>query len=177
MKLEDYLKELETCPDVALKFKLGVYDNFPIILNANFEKVIKDLLDAKNFKLEKESGEEDKRYYIDYVPGTVKLRVLNYFGYFAPGFWCYETEEQSKLFQKQLKNYNMVIILDSTQRKKIPKTSNLRALASVIRDIGEYIIEKRISAFLPHTSWWYGPEDGSRVVYHNPNETLPTIRK
>ncbi len=36
MRLEEYLTALKECPDEELKDELGVYDNFPIFLRADF---------------------------------------------------------------------------------------------------------------------------------------------
>jgi len=37
MNLEQYLSELISCPDKNLRQELGVYDNFPILLKANYD--------------------------------------------------------------------------------------------------------------------------------------------
>ena len=53
MKLDEYIEELESCPNIEITrenhnsnvftAKFGIDNNFPILLNANYDSIIKDL--------------------------------------------------------------------------------------------------------------------------------------
>ena len=86
MKLDEYLRALQDCPDEQLKDELGIYDNWPIFLNADFGFVVEYLIQSESYRYDKsESYRYDKALektniinHFDYVPGNVNLQVFNW---------------------------------------------------------------------------------------------------
>ncbi|MBI3190273.1 hypothetical protein HYZ41_01065 [archaeon] len=160
MKLREYLDSVKECSDKELGNEYGIYDNFSILLNANFETVINDLENFGNYKLYLAEGvtPPGKILNLNYLPGVVNLRILNWV---MPGSGlCIEGIEE--------KNYNMTINLHSYQDRKIDNTSDSRAIAMVVGDVGEYILKNNITACFPKSRGdkHHKPADYTRIVFN-----------
>jgi len=184
MKLRDYLKGIENCPDEELTNKFGVYDNWPTFLNADFDSVINYLKNSKEYNytggFTEESGDElirckgvniykkgnlifiDKKiqkHFFNYASGTVNLQVLNR----IPLNSCNGSDED---IWNQKSDYKMMIRLHPYKKNKIKGISTLRALAIVIGGFGKFILNENIPACMPNTLGWDNLQDYSRIVYY-----------
>ena len=172
MKLEEYLEALQNCPDEQLRDELGIYDNWPIFLNADFDNIVAYLRESKRYEHEKAIEKSDGiNHLFDYVQGTVKLQVFNWIPPFATTGSSFGNTERGRIeSERQLRDYNMTIMLHPYQDRKIESVHWLRALAMVVDDIGQLIIRENIPACMPDTIGWkyLDEEDYSRIVYHNP---------
>jgi len=170
MELEHYLKALKDCPDEQLKDELGIYDNWPIFLKADFDFVVKYLKAFESYK-HKETLEKDDgtKHLFDYIPGTVEMQVFDWISpTFTTGIGCNNTRKS----ERQLRDYNMTILLQPYQQRKIEGVHKLRALAIVVDDLGQFIIRENIPACMPKTIGWnycnLVTTDYSKIVYHKP---------
>jgi hypothetical protein len=162
MKLQEYLEALEACPDAELEEELGVSDNWPIFLKADFGKLSRDFQESGKYKF-KEIYKQRLR--LDFIPGTVRLQLFDWMGLdSATGGGSNRTEKDKEHYQRQSDNYNMTILLHHNQEKKMD-VPNSRALVMVIDDIGKYIQKGVISACFPCSMGYKYREDYSRIVY------------
>jgi len=170
MRLEEYLEALQNCPDEQLKDELGMYDNWPIFLNADFGSVVEHLRQSENYTHRK-TIEETKgvKHLFEYALGTVHLQVFNW----IPPFFCNGSEEDK---QRQKNDYNMTLILHPYQDRKIEGVHWLRALAMVADDIGQFSIRENIPTCMPNTIGWKYLDDKnySKIVYHQPETPVPS---
>ena len=72
--MREYLEALAACPDESLRDRLGVYDNWPIYLKADFETVIDGLMGTGKFVL---GDKTDVECELNYAPKPVRVRVFN----------------------------------------------------------------------------------------------------
>jgi hypothetical protein len=166
-KLEEYLEELQNCPDEQLTGELGVYDNFPIHLSGN--------LDCVHRYFEQSDMYQDGSEYAKFMAPGVKKKWFSY----VPGTVIISTEEEiaewpptEVIKDYESRGFNGTIQLHPYQNKKMEGDSS-RALAHVIKDMGEFLITENISACMPKTRGWnhLDEEDSlSRLVFHNPPE-------
>jgi len=161
MKLQDYLKAIGECPDEEVEINIvnqgtrkcnqltaefGVYDNWPILLKAGLEKVVQDLESAEKYKFK---GPYNKGYEFYYIPGTVNLQVL-------------------QITEDHLTKYKTSILLHHYQDKKIPGISWEKAIALVIEDLGQLIIQENIPTCMPRSVGWKYCEPCHFFAYDNP---------
>ena len=177
MKLDEYLEALQNCPDEQLKDELGVYDNWPIFLNADFDSVVEHLKESGKYKhtdtIKKDGG---IKHLFNYMPGTVEMQVFNWIPSMSTtGCGCNNTERDRIESERQLRDYNMTIMLHPSQDRKIKGVYQLRALAMVADDIGQFAINENIPACMPNTTGWkyLDVNDYSKIVYHEPK--TPTL--
>lgn len=180
MELDDYLAELEACPDgidpdsngkyTFLIWRSGIYDNWPILLNADFEQVVND------FKESREKHDLLGGVYLqvgdsssfNYEPGTILVRVMRN----RPGStYTHQPEHEDR----QRRDYNMGIYLHPYQDRVVGGVDQFRVMAHVIADIAKYAKKKKIPLCFPNTfprkqlvklsdrplEW-----DHSRIVYY-----------
>ena len=72
--MREYLDALATCPDESLTDRLGVDDNWPIYLKADFGKTVEDLATSGKFAVRSRLDEECR---LDYTPKPVVVQVFN----------------------------------------------------------------------------------------------------
>ena len=173
MQLEEYLTILKECSDeLLLRDELGVYDNFNILLKANYNTVVKDLLNFENFKLEKSMKIDERERSVLVVDGGIEeggvdIQVFSYVTPFSTTGYGYNlTEEDVKHSQRQLKDYNMSMRLHQYDMEK--HIFDLKKIAMVIQVIGKYILEKQIPACFPESVGRSHSKDYSRIIYHQP---------
>lgn len=185
MELDKYLKALEECPDEMvfhgkdkrllsrLTTELGIYDNWPILLSAKYDEVVKDLLASivsnelfsGQYRLVEERINNKRGLFnniFNYVPGTILMQVRNSIcslDYSAD----YPKLEHSS---RQKKEFNMSFSLHPYQEKKIEGVENSRAMAIVLADIGRYVQKKGFALCFPCSMGWDNLEDLSRIVYY-----------
>lgn len=184
--LEEYLEALHNCPDEQLNDKLGIDDNWPIILNANPKSFAELLVQSGNY--ETKTKRENKTrilLHLDYVPGAVEMRITN-----GVGNYCLTRMRNEPLklntveSERQLRDYNMSITLHPYPHRhhniKIEGVSELRAMAIVIEEIGQLAIRENIPVCMTKTIGWkyhdaeeYPDVAYPRVVYHQPNKFNP----
>jgi len=79
MRLDEYLEALQNCPDEQLNDELGIYDNWPILLNADFGSIVEHLKQSKDYRITDTIEKSDGvKHLFEYVPGTVILEVFNW---------------------------------------------------------------------------------------------------
>jgi hypothetical protein len=152
MRLDEYLKQLETCEDPErLQKDLGIYDNRSVLLSVNFDEFVADLLNQR-FKIHKADGNEGRiNHLIDFIPGTVRMKVCNRVSpYDTIGFGFGNTEEEARESGRQLEEYNVSVCLHPYQEQKIPDTDWRVAVAQVALDLGKYAMRKGISICFSH---------------------------
>ena len=177
MKLEEYLEALRNCPDEIVKFndsgfnrdlniltlEFGVYDNFPILLQADYDKVVEHLKNSKGYKfIERSDTKEGRSNSFHYIPGTINLWVYDY--PFVDDIYLGEKNKDRDL----RKSYNITIMLHTYQEKKIVGVSKEKAMSLVIQDLSNYIIQEKISACFQKSIGWKYKRGFSRMIYHKP---------
>jgi len=178
MRLDEYLEALQNCSDEQLTDKLGMGDNWPIFLNADFDSIVKHLRQSDKYKhdrIRKKTSGTNHLFY--YVPGTVILQVFNWIpSNSTTGNGCNNTEGDRIESERQLRDYNMTIILHPYQKIEMDGVHRLRALAIVADDIGQFAIRKDIPLCLPRTTDCKYPDakDYSKIVYHKPKTPVPS---
>ncbi len=165
MDLRSYLEAINVCPDDKLAAEHGIHDNHPLFLNWEFQKLLLYLNQCGKYE-QKDIVDQGKGYYtyqFNYLLGTVYLQVDNYV---SPNFTSGkgETEEEIKHEQRQLKDYNLMILLHPYQKKKIPQINDVRALTTVIMDICSMALRESVPLCLPFSKGWEH-QDLSRIVY------------
>jgi hypothetical protein len=165
MRLEEYLEALGNCPDEQLQDELGIGDNWPIFLDAEFDTVVEHLRQSGSYRHRNtcEEGNGEVNHLFDYVPGTINLQVFN---------WTYSHLGSEKDQQRQEEDYKMTIMLHPYQEdNEIEGVHWRRALAMVVEDIGKFIIKEDIPVCMPKTigNRYLSDEDYSRIVYHEPD--------
>ncbi len=112
MLLDEYLEALKNCPDDKLTQKLGIHDNLPIFLNANFDTIVRFLLESGKYRSQRILGTgKYVKHLLDYVPGIVTLQVSNWLW----GDFCIGSEQDR---QRQSRDYNMTLMLHPYQEKE-----------------------------------------------------------
>lgn len=177
MRLEEYLEALRTCPDEKLTEELGIYDNWPILLQGNYDEIVRDLesssesgsLFSGEYRFRREARNQDgsvtRRY--EYVAGTVELQ-------FDPKVLDTTFPEQSpEHHERQLRDFTVNFCLHPYQDKKIPETSWKRAIAIVAEDICRYATKKGFALCLPHSVGSNYSEEFDRIVYFEPRTPAP----
>lgn len=172
MKLDEFLKALETCPDRKLKEELGIDDNWPIFLKTNIDHVVRCLKKYKTFKYLKEGNYLGLIYYLfEYVPGTVNLQVLD--GLRDTNYSLRE-DERDKL---RSRGYRTTTTLHPYQDRKMEGVNYLRAMAMAVADVSRLIIRERIPICVPQTlgcEKYRDTEEFPRKVYYRPRLPLRT---
>jgi|SRR3989338_1187921 len=172
MRLDQYLKALEDCPDEFLKegrerplwrltAELGVYDNWPILLGIDFKGFLQHLNDS-DFTLVEEIKGKKNTCDACYNPGTVGLRVRNYF----EGMVTSKLVSQEHHKRQMSGRFSISVMLHPYQAKKMVGVNEIRVLALVIVDIGRYALEHNIPLCFPNSRGWDNLEDYSRIVYY-----------
>ena len=172
MNLDEYLVGLKNCVDDEVKIKsgrivsrftaeFGVYDNWPILLRAEVEDVVKALQEHEKFSFKDTIYFEGKRHLFSYIPGTVELQVLNSAG----GFFCNGNEEE---IARQQSEYDITLLLHPYLENKIENVSDTKAMTMAINDLANYIKENNIPACFPLSTGWNDIDDYSRIVRFDP---------
>lgn len=180
-RLEDYLQELKTCPDDKLRDELGVYDNWPILLNADFEKLTKYLEESGKYLLTEKRG--DQIYFFINTANTTQIAVCNFLKYLCGRDYGSDWSEEE--IKKQSTEYNATGILQPRHSLYTPLEGSLytplegtawiREIAKVIDDLGQHIIKENIPACFPNSIGWEYRRSKirrkdciSRLVYNQP---------
>ena len=171
MKLQPYLQALRDCPDVLVetgKYKgrhpltteLGVYDNWQVLFNANVAEVVTDLLASGRYKPIKRGG---SAHWLNFSQGTVELQIHDRFS--EDNLLFAGLDEKGAHYQVQMEKFNRYLMLHPYQEKRIPNTSDERALVLVINDISQYFKQQNIPFCFPESMGWGHLDDLSRIVY------------
>ncbi len=173
MKLDEFLKALESCPDGELKEELGIYDNWPIFLKADFDHVFRCMEQDRTFEYLKERSREFHGFFhfFYYAHGTVYLQIMN-------GLWDINCSlrkgEDDKL---QSRGYRTTITFHPYQDRKMEGVNYLRAMAMAVADVSRLIIRERIPICVPRTlgcEKYRDTEEFPRKVYYRPRLPLRT---
>ena len=183
MKLEDYLEALKHCPDEQLTDELGISDNWPIFLKADIDSVVEYLRESGEYKPEKTVERADRvEHLLSYVSGTVLLQVFDWVpSSFTTGCGANDTERDRIESERQMRDYKTTILLHPYQDRKMSGIINSRAVAIVVEEIGQFVIQGGIPACMPNTIGWKSfqeeyprsDQDYSRIVYHQPDREKP----
>ncbi|MFA5992315.1 MAG: hypothetical protein WC796_01265 [Candidatus Pacearchaeota archaeon] len=160
MKLAEYLRAIGECPDEELASRLGVYDNWPILLKVDFEKLFNYFRNSgiyshqgtKNYK-----NPSGRCEFFDFIPGTVSIQVCDY----TSGGKMYG-EEVYEIIDRR--GYNARISLHDDQERKMPVHDH-RAIAIVIEGIStNFIIPESIPMMFPSSIGHNNLENKSQRV-------------
>lgn len=179
MNLEAYLAQIETCPDDRLKQEWGVYDNFAIHLDTDFDTLVsllKNLNDYEHIDTNFEEREENQQTFFNYIPGTVEVQIYPQVNKFfitghnikVNGDFQEGDKDLEKHYNKQNGRYQTTITLHWNQSKIIEGASTLRAIAMVIKDISQMAMEQKIPLCMTKSIGWdylNTPEGFERIVY------------
>ncbi len=177
MNIEDYLTVLKECPEGKvvcdglemdlISAEYGVYDNWPILVNIDYESFITYLTNSGKYQL-KEKRQENSGHencIINYIPGVVTLLVRNYVHPFnTTGFGFPTTPEEAKHSEKQVKNHQITIMLHPYQEKNNPK--EYRIMAEVITELANYFMKNKIQFCLPKSTGRAHTNELERIVYY-----------
>ena len=148
--MREYLEALKTCPDESLTDRLGVHDNWPIYLKADFGKTVEDLVATGKFAVRSSLDEE---CWLDYIQKPVGVRVFNRLA--KPlGLKI----DEGIMIQNEY-NMSMVVVHDPSQRGQ--GNQWLKSMAIAIGDIGEYVTARNIPAYFPK-----GKINGTSPIVH-----------
>ena len=168
MKLDEYLIELENCPDEELDSRLQVKDNTDIFLRADFEKVVEFLNSCGRYSRTLVTDYHGKpKHDFESYPIGVALQVASW----LPPLYCSYGPEGSPMREegeRQKRDYNMSISLHPSMKENEIADHYLRAIALVIKDIAEYIIKEKIPACLPRVVGQNPVEDVKDIVVYEP---------
>jgi len=184
MELEKYLQEIETCPDEEtsvngkitslLTAEFGIYDNFPILIGANYRKIIFDLMATKHsheqFSGEYElqpsftSGSREINNIFHYVPGTVLMQV--------------QDRKKSERDNIESDKFSVGIVLHPYQEKRANEHWT-RTIAKVITDLGKYAIKNNLPLCLPEAigTRYLDSDHASKIIYFNSDRVLDKFFK
>ena len=182
MELDNYLMELASCPDEVVsnwnesqfRKRLGVYDNFHILISASYEEVFQNLINFPGKKfIEKTIVHPGKCKSLNYGPGTIALQVQPLTWYeFEDGLISYGCSNNQEHLAKQIKEFKTKIVLFPYQKEnKIPGVlDDLKSMAIVIIEIAELVKLNNLSLCIPAAARYtnypgYPNEDISRIVY------------
>jgi len=193
MRLKEYLEALRNCTDDLVEVngrqvsrytaEHGVYDNWPISINLDIEKVVVLLTESGKFEIVKPIGpsgfafedmskDETMEGILNYKQGTVRANVYNSVRYVSG------TEAD---MNRQKRDFQSTILLHPYQGKahfgedfdsihpgiRMPNTFWQKAMALAIIDIGEMILEKKLAVYFPKSiGTKYADDAYSKIVYH-----------
>ncbi len=170
MHLDEYLEALGKSPDDKLK-EFGVYDNFTVFMNSDFKRTKEHL--ARQFNLNFE--------YPDTYSDRTRLIFLQFSDECGGGtLTCPVSHERLAdhkegliHLNKQRTNYTITLVLHPNPESR--EREYYRAMAGVISQIGQFILENELQICIPNYARESSKfEDGlhhydySRIVYHNP---------
>lgn len=178
MKLEAYLKAIRECPDEIVEIKdkysqegktkthkltaeLGIYDNWPIFLDGNWQDLEKMLRETEKFG-DAESLFKNKCF--GYLPGTITIYHLTQFKGFLHKQGYRLNEEDKKHFERQ-KKYNLALVVQPYQQKRIEGYYQ-KVMGDVIIELSNIFVKNNISFCFPHSIGWKNSGDLSRIVYY-----------
>ncbi len=177
MKLEEYLKAISECPDEIVELNrrklhrltvdFGVYDNWPILTNADYNKVVEDFKKNPKWEYKGEGISHSNPQLIsdafDYIPGVIVMGMQN----FVPRI------DSFGLSPKQEEFFNMGFCLHPYQ----PHTGNWQKIrVQAITDIANYLVGSNLPVCFPRSRGWKNREDKSQIVYW-PDELHDEIQK
>jgi len=128
MRLEEFLKALEKCPDENLGTEWGISPSWPIFLNAPFGSVAQLMNQTDGYKFDKTLKDDDVktkngegiRHLFDYVAGTVQLQISKGVHPFSTTGTGLNISKGDRIeSERQLRDYKMTILLDPYQEKKM----------------------------------------------------------
>jgi hypothetical protein len=161
MKLEDYIKELKTCPDGELTSRLGVYDNFPVLINLDY-----DIAQIKLYKTPrlKHIERENKILEVEEFHFDDNIHVLRLHS--RPYNLYYLDKKTKKKIQKA--DYKSYFFLHPYQVEK-PPFDEQRKMADMILYLSEeFLIKNKIPALFPIQG--ADVNDLSKFVFYAPRK-------
>lgn len=177
MRLDDYLEKLQNCQDERLKSEFGLSDNWYIFLNMDFNRFIDHLKESDNYSyLDARKQNDEVCYFFEDKSTVIELQIVNkIYDMTTTGCAC-ETEIDKIESKRQLRDYNLTIVLQHPYRdRNIENVLNSRLMGNVVLNIGNFAIEKGIPLCMPQSIGFdYDKKDYSRIIYHEPNIPVPS---
>ncbi len=190
MELEEYIHELQKCPDIDLESELGIYDNYPILLNYRLDSLL-DLLQANGYDFideikydpiaslgevwEKMSESSRQKYLSKPIKSrfrnsskTADLLVSISVPFNLTTNFFLSTKQSELEMERQLSDYNLNITL----HWPLGWPKSQRGLANAVEEISRLAIKYKIPLCLPHSMGIKDLDnpDYSRLVYYVPNK-------
>lgn len=187
MELEEYLQRLRDCPDELItpdgknlftnRFtaEFGIYDNWDILLKADYDEVVRDLIDSMSarslfkeqyrFVRDVETDGSYRNKLFEYVPCHVVIQAGN----IVPPGGILEGDTPAILeSNRQQREFSMSLCLHPYQKKDIEGVSCNKAMAVIIDDIAQYAIKKDLPLCFPCSIGYAYGDDFSRIIYWSP---------
>jgi len=160
MNLEEYLEELKNCPDNELTSRLGVYDNYPVVLSLDYTAAKKKLQELDRFTIIKRTNSANAQTFnFDDGMHTLTLHNREYNLY-------YLDKKTEKKIQKM--NYRSYFFLHPYQAEHHPFDEQ-RKMAEMIIYLGkEFLMKQKIPALLPIQG--SDVSDASKFVFYSPRK-------
>ncbi len=153
--LEDYLREVRECPDGELTNRCGIYDNWPILLGADFDCVMGDLEGSGKYTVvEKSYGYQ----LFNFTRGTIQVQAC-----FRVGAGLLRGGDEDQ--RRQEEGYNMMLMLHPYQEHEMPE-HQFRCIAIVAEDLLSYANQNGFPFCLTNVTGWDFLKTPHRVVYH-----------
>ncbi len=167
MKLEEYFERVRNCPDDKLNKRFGIYDNFPILLNFDYDEMLRYFKESDRYKFTSKMDDE-----------IVKGKAINFFRYLLRpvklqlrssgwdmlltglGKWNLNLTEEERIHsERQLKDYGIGVMLHSPR---------MRDLAFVAEEISQFAISRKIPLCISQSQGEdiLDPERNTEVIYY-----------
>jgi hypothetical protein len=161
LKLEKYLRELDSCPDNKLSSRYGVYDNFPIVLGLDYASSKIKLEELTRLKKNYEKTEGIIVTEFNYSDGVHVLRLLD------RKYHTYHPKEFQNKIDKN--NYGTYFFIHPYQNSSV--FNKHREMADMIKYLSqEFLMKQKISAFFPASN---GTSNNlKKLVFYEPNKKL-----
>jgi hypothetical protein len=172
--LADYLEKIKNCPDKDLTDELGVYDNFPIFLNARSNDVQHYFRNHSEYNYMSTSKLTQRQiHHFSYIPQQLDVQIASRLPQIMTTGSTSNTTPTEKIHaQQQLANYNLSLLrVFPLGDLKLATPSGNRAIARTINDLGQFAIKENMAACLPNAVGWKYLNDTdytSRIAYHTP---------
>jgi len=165
MSLAEFLEAMKECPDAELRDRLGVGDNWPILLGADFSRVVEHSnADRGRWRFNPKLTAGFKVAFVDlgeyrivdYLPGSVSLYVCSWVTP-LPGREALEQQLATEGYRT-----TMAIDFGDDDLPPIPNTPVSRAVAMAITDVADLLQQHRIRACFPDAKF------GSELLRYEP---------
>jgi hypothetical protein len=172
MKLEEYLARLEVCPADKLTEELGIYDNWPVLLNAGHDSVLAYFRESQSYRPVKSAMIWDNWHEFDFLPSPALLRVCGGVALGSTTCFFEEGDEEEKHTRRQMESYNVTLMLfPRIGSMELPGAVWKTSMVPLVQDVGRMIFRSGFPACFPRSVGWKPGDisaeniDTSRIVY------------
>ena len=186
MKLKEYISEIRKTVK-AEKFKklngslpviterLGIYDNYPILLQTDYARISKHLEDSREFIFEKETLHHEnliKKFRTSCKSIEIKVHSWIPEIFCTNGLFSSQSEKQDLEIathrKRQQEEFNTGISLHWPDNSYNGSIEPYIRMAEVVMNLGRYAIANKTPICLPLSAGWDTPGDTTKIVYFYP---------